>query len=214
MGDPAPNRYIAIDGPPGSGVTALARALVDVTSTKLVVDPAPNCPFLPDFAKDPQRFAFQTQVYCLLTRYRQQCELNQLELFAPSGAVADYSFARDALFARITLRPEEYGLYQRIHELLGAHIPTPDLFVYLTADREVLRARVRKVATGDRIIKLSVLDELAVAMDEYAFSYEGGPMLVINTSEFDAVEHPQQLEEFIDVIQKTRAGSNHYRPIR
>jgi deoxyadenosine/deoxycytidine kinase len=170
---------------------------------------------LADFAKDAQRFAFQTQVYCLLTRYRQQCELHQLDLFAPGGAVADYTFARDALFAKITLRPEEFGLYQRIHELLDARIPTPDLFVYLTADREVLRSRIRKVvAPGDRVIKLSVLDELASSMDEYAFSYEGGPMLVINTSEFDGVELPHQLEEFIDVINKTRAGSNHYRPIR
>ncbi len=214
-GGPSENRYVAIDGPPGAGVSALARALASATEATLVCDPAPENPFLDDYAQDPRRYAFQTQTYCLLARYRQQVELAQPDLFAPTGVVVDYTFGRDALYARTTLNHDEFELYRRIHELLDARLPTPDLVVYLRADPDVLRARTRKIVpSSDRIIKLSVIDHLAAEMDEYFFSYEGSPLLVINTSEFDIVEHPNQLEEFIELIVKTRAGVQHYRPMQ
>jgi len=209
------NRYVAIDGPPGAGASALARKLAASTGATFIEDPAPQNPFLDDFAREPRRYAFQTQTYCLLARYRQQVELAQPALFAPAGAVADYVFARDAMFARITLTPEEYALYGRIHSLLDAHLPTPDLVVYLTADRNVLRSRARRVlSSSERVIKLNVIDQLASEMDEHFFAYEGGPLLVINTSDFDFVEHPNQLEELTDLIVKTRAGAHHYRPLQ
>ena len=209
------HRYVAIDGPPGAGVSALARALASATEARLVVDPAVDNPFRDDFSRDPRRFAFQSQIYCLLARYRQQVELSQPDLFAPTSVVADYVFARDAMFGRVALSPEEFGLYRRVHGLLDRRIPTPDLVVALTADREVLRNRIRRlVPSGDRVIKLKVIDQLADEMDEYFFSYEAGPLLVINTTEFDSVELPNQLGEFIDLIRKTRAGVHHYRPMQ
>jgi deoxyguanosine kinase len=207
-------RYIAVDGPPGAGVTAMAHALVEATGAQLVADPGPGNPFRDDFARDPRRFGFQTQVYCLLTRYRQQVELAQPDLFGPGDLVADYVFARDAVYAGATLRPDEYLLYERIHGLLDARLPTPDLVVYLTADTDVLRARIRKqVTSADRVIKLGVIDELARAMDELFFSYADGPLLTINTSAIDIVENRDQLAELVEVIRRTRAGVHHYRPM-
>jgi deoxyadenosine/deoxycytidine kinase len=208
-------RYLAIDGAPGAGASALARALAAATDATLAPDPAPQNPFLDDFARDPARFAFQAQTYCLLARYRQQLELTQPDLFSPRGVVADYVFARDALFAKITLRSEEFALYCKIHQLLVARLPRPDLVVYLTANREVLRGRIRRtVAPTDRVIKLKVMDELAEEMDAYFFSYDATPLLVINTSDIDIVEEPEQLEAFIEVIQAARPGVQHYRPMR
>jgi len=208
-------RYVAVEGPPGSGVSALARALASTTEATLVADPAPNNPFLDDFARDPVRFGFQAQTYCLLARYRQQLELSQPDLFSPTGIVADYLFARDALFARTTLDANEFELYRKIHQLLTTRLPTPDLVVYLTASREVLRGRIRQsIAASDRVIKLNVMDQLATEMDDFFFSYDETPLLVINTSEFDIVEEPNHLEEFIEVIRKARAGVQHYRPIQ
>ncbi len=211
----AQHRYIAVEGPPGSGVSALARALAAATDATLVADPAPDNPFLAEFARDPVRFGFQAQTYCLLARYRQQLELAQPDLFAPAGVVADYVFARDALFARITLTANEFQLYRKIYQLLEPRLPSPDLVVYLTADREVLRGRIRRcVAPVDRVVKLKVMDQLAADMDAYFFSYAETPLLVINTSEFDIVEQPKHLEEFIEVIRKARAGVQHYRPMK
>jgi deoxyguanosine kinase len=208
-------RYIAVDGPPGAGVSAMARALAEATRATLVLDPAADHPFRDEFVRDPRRVAFQTQTYCLLTRYRQQVELAQPQLFGGAGVVTDYVFARDALYARVTLSPEEYALYRRIHALLDTRLPSPDLIVYLRADPDVLRHRVRRhTSAGDRVIKLGVIEQLCAEMDAYFFSYEGGPLLVINTSELDLVEQAPQMEEFIEVIAKTRVGVHHYRPIR
>lgn len=203
-------RYVAVDGPPGSGASAIARRLAAATGATLYADPAPGNPFRDDFARAPERFAFQTQTYCLLTRYRQQVELAQPDLFSPSGAVADYLFARDELFARVTLRPEELHLYQRIHQLLDARIPRPDLVVYVTAAREALRARLRALGhSSDRVIKLSVFERLADVMDEHFFAYDDGPLLILDTTGAGSpAEFEQQgrFAETIDVIRRTRAG--------
>lgn len=198
---------MAVDGPPGSGASALARALAEVTGATLYPDPAPDNPFRDEFARAPERFAFQTQIYCLLTRYRQQVELAQPDLFSPSGAVADYVFARDRLFAGITLAPEELHLYQRVHLLLDQRIPSPDLVVYLTASPEALRARLRELrASSDRVIKMSVLDQLTAAMNDHFFTYDSGPLLILDTTHLGALEEPGGLDEAIDLIRKTRAG--------
>ncbi len=203
-------RYVAVDGPPGSGASAIARRLAAATGATLYADPAPDNPFRDDFARAPERFAFQTQTFCLLTRYRQQVELAQPDLFSPGGAVADYVFARDELFARVTLRPEEMHLYQRIHQLLDARIPRPDLVVYVTAARDTLRARLRALGhSSDRVIKLSVFERLADLMDERFFSWDDGPLLIRDTtgagppSEFERLD---RLTETIDVIRRIRAG--------
>ena len=204
-------RYVAVDGPPGSGASAIARRLAAATGATLYADPAPGNPFREDFARAPERFAFQTQTYCLLTRYRQQVELAQPDLFSPGGAVADYVFARDEMFARVTLRPEELHLYQRIHQLLDARIPRPDLVVYVTAAREALRARLRALGhSADRVIKLSIFERLADVMDERFFAWDDGPLLILDTTGGD-VEQPGRLDETIDLIRKTRAGVRYVR---
>lgn len=203
-------RYVAVDGPPGSGASAVARRLAAATGATLYADPAPGNPFRDDFARAPERFAFQTQTYCLLTRYRQQVELAQPDLFSPGGAVADYVFARDELFARVTLRPEELHLYQRIHQLLDARIPRPDLVVYVTAARDSLRARLRALGqSSDRVIKLSVFERLADLMDERFFVWDDGPLLILDTTGAGSpaeFEQSNRLSETIDVIRRTRAG--------
>jgi len=201
-------RYVAVDGPPGSGASAVARALAAATGATLYADPAPGNPFRDEFARSPERFAFQTQTYCLLTRYRQQVELAQPDLFSPSGAVTDYVFARDELFARVTLAPEELHLYQRIHQLLDQRIPEPDLVVYVTATRDSLRARLRaQVPSADRVIKLSVLERLAGAMDDHFLSWDRGPLLILDTTSLPNLEEPGRLDEAIDLIRRTRAGT-------
>ena len=200
-------RYVAIDGLPGSGATALARSLAAASEAALYADPAPGNPFRDEFAHDPDRFAFQTQTYCLLTRYRQQVELAQPNLFSPSGAVTDYVFARDELFARVTLRADELHLYQRIHQLLDQRIPEPDLVVYLTGSREALRGRVRAaVPSSDRVIKLSVFDRLADVMDDYFLNYDRGPLLILDSSSIKSMEDPAAMEDAVSLIRRTEAG--------
>jgi deoxyguanosine kinase len=205
-------RYIAVDGPPGSGASAVAHAVAAATGAALMCDPARQNPFLDEFARSPDRVAFQTQTYCLLARYRQQVELVQPDLFSPSGTVTDYVFARDQLFARVTLRPDELHLYRRIHQLLDEQVPQPDLVVYVTAARPALRARVREqVPSADRIIKLSVLERLAEEMDEHFLTYAEAPLLILDTSAvgapLGAPAASRALDQGVEAVRRTRGGA-------
>jgi deoxyadenosine/deoxycytidine kinase len=206
-------RYIAVDGPPGAGVGMLAERLAADLGARLVKDPTSENPFLEGFANDPRRFAFQSQVFFLLARYRQQQELGQGDLFARGGIVADYCFARDRLWAELVLSPEELALYDKVAALLAPRVPRPDLVVYLTARPEVLRARLRKrVKSTDRVVEAGLIDEIARAMSSWFFRYQDGPLLVVNTSEIDRVEDGKALDEILAVIHRTRAGVHHYNP--
>src|SRR5687767_2821916 len=133
--------YIALEGPPGAGVSALAQKLSQAMGARLVRDPTAENPFLDGFANDPKRFGFQAQ------------------LFARGGVVADYLFARDRLWARLVLDADELRLYEKVYALLDAQVPRPDLVVYLTARPEVLRARIkRRVKPTDRVIEAGLID--------------------------------------------------------
>jgi deoxyadenosine/deoxycytidine kinase len=203
---------VAVEGLPGAGVGLVAERLAGETGARLVRDPSGENPFLGHFAQEPRRYAFQAQLFFLLARYRQQTtELVQEDLFA-RGTVADYCFARDRLWAQLTLSVEELGLYEKVHGLLGPKVPRADLVVYLTARPEVLRARLRRrVKSTDRVVENGFVDEIAQAMSSYFFRYVDGPLLVVNTSEID-VESEGFLAELCAVIRKTRAGINHYNP--
>ena len=208
-----PPRYVAIEGPPGAGVGVLAERLAAQVDARLVRDPTEDNPFLHGFAGDPRRFAFQTQLYFLLARYRQQGELAQGDLFARGGVVADYLFDRDAIWARIALSPAELALYEKVYGLLTANVPRPDLVVYVTAKSEVLRARLRRrVKATDRVVETGLIDDIAQAMSDFFFRYDEGPLLVVNTSEIDHVEDERTLDEIVAVIMRTRAGVQHYIP--
>jgi deoxyadenosine/deoxycytidine kinase len=208
-------RYVAVEGPPGAGVGVVAERLAAETGARLVRDPTGENPFLGGFAQDPRRHAFQTQLFFLLARYRQQTtELVQEDLFA-RGTVADYCFARDRLWAQLTLSADELVLYEKVHGLLGPKVPRADLVVYLTARPEVLRARLRRrVRSTDRVVENGFVDEIAQAMSSHFFRYVDGPLLVVNTSEIDAIEGEDFLAELCAVIRRTRAGTNHYNPSR
>jgi deoxyadenosine/deoxycytidine kinase len=206
-------RYIAVEGPPGAGVGPLAARLAADLGARLVQDPTSENPFLEGFSRDARRHAFQAQLFFLLARYRQQGELAQGDLFASGGVVADYCFARDRLWARLTLSADELSLYEKVHALLDARVPRPDLVVYVTARPEVLRARLQKrVKPTDRVVEAGLIDEIAASMSRFFFQYDESPLLVVNTSEIDHVDSEATLDDIVAVIRKTRAGVNHYIP--
>src|SRR5438876_738303 len=124
--DRTTGRYIAVEGPIGVGKTALARRLAAEFGSLLLLEQVEENPFLRRFYEEPERYAFQTQLFFLLERYRQQCELGQRDLFG-GGTVADYLFAKDSIFAALTLNADEFQLYQRIFQLLDQRLPRPDL---------------------------------------------------------------------------------------
>lgn len=206
-------RHIAIEGPIGVGKTSLAQILAERTGGRLVLEQPEENPFLQGFYAERKKHAFQTQLFFLLSRYQQQQALLQQDLFNQS-TVADYLFAKDRIFAALTLDPAELALYHQIYDHLDPRVVRPDLVVYLQSRTEVLLARIRKRGRDyERGIDPSYLDALAKAYRDFFFHYEDTPLLVVNTSDIDFEANPEDLETLLSVIARHRKGTRHYVPL-
>jgi deoxyadenosine/deoxycytidine kinase len=213
MTDPKTPRYIAIEGPIGVGKSSLGKILAQKYASRLVKEEVEGNPFLERFYENPRKFAFQTQLFFLLSRYRQQRELAQGDLFE-AGLVCDYTLAKDKIFALINLEDDEISLYESIYKLLVSTLPKPDLVIYLQARPEVLLSRVRKRGIAyERNISLDYLRTLSDAYNEYFFHYNETPLLVVNTSEIDFVESPRDLEHLVREVKSVKRGTQHYIPL-
>ena len=201
--------YVAIEGVIGVGKTTLARLLQSTFSAALLLEVFEENPFLSDFYEDRQRYAFQTQVFFLLSRYHQQREAVPLILNHKQALLADYTFDKDALFARINLQGDELEMYYRVHEALAEKIPVPDLIVYLRASTGVLMQRIaQRDRPYERTMEHSYIHDLNQAYDDYfgtgtAKRYGGGvPVLVLDTEDLNYVQRPQDLRLVEDRIRQ------------
>ena len=206
-------RYITVEGPIGVGKTTLAQALAERMGARLVLEQPEENPFLAGFYADRRKHAFQAQLFFLLSRFQQQQVLFQQDLFSQS-TVSDYLFAKDRIFAALTLQPAELALYHQIYDLLGPRVVRPDLVVYLQARTEVLVSRIKKRGRDyERGIETSYLDALGKAYSDFFFHYEDTPLLVVNTSDIDVEGNPDDLEALLTVIRRHRKGTQHYVPL-
>jgi deoxyadenosine/deoxycytidine kinase len=206
-------RYIVVEGPIGVGKSTLAEALAKRLGARTVLEAVEENPFLPAFYLDREKYAFQTQLFFLLSRFRQQQELSQPELFA-QATVSDYLFAKDRIFAQLTLDPQEYLLYQRVYDLLGGRVVRPDLVIYLQARLDVLLARIRKRGREfERRFDPQYLGELATAYNDFFFHYDETPLLVVNSSDIDFVESVEDLEGLLQAVHRMKKGTQAYHPV-
>lgn len=193
--------YIAIEGVIGVGKTTLARLLQPAFNAQLVLEVFEENPFLSDFYADRARYAFQTQVFFLLSRYHQQ-RRSVPDLLASQGSlIADYTFAKDGLFACINLAGDELEMYYRVHEALAEKIPLPDLVVYLRADTDVLMQRIAlRDRSYERNIERAYIDLLNRTYETSfggLYLSENGretPILTIDTNDLNYVRYPQHLK--------------------
>ncbi|NDJ86631.1 MAG: deoxynucleoside kinase [Chloroflexi bacterium] len=189
--------YVAIEGVIGVGKTTLARYLERELRTTLLLEEFEENPFLSKFYQDRARYAFQTQVFFLLSRYDQQHRINQL----PRPLVSDYIFAKDHLFAEQNLSGDELTTYQRVYEALAANIPSPDLLVYLRADTPVLMAQIaRRDRPYERNMDPDYIEKLRVAYEQFVTEYTDAPVLTIDTNELDFVQNEDERTLVIDQI--------------
>ena len=208
----ANGRYIAIEGVIGVGKTSLAKLLAERFRARLVLEEVETNPFLADFYKDPRRYAFQTQMFFLISRYKDLRERVQPDLFS-EGIVSDYLFQKDRIFANINLNDRELGLYNAIAPLLESEVPTPDVVVYLQASPERIQERIaQRGRTYERLMDPKYTATLAEAYNYFFFHYREAPLLVVNTDEMDFVDRKQDLESLIDRIQEHTEGVAYVNP--
>ena len=205
--------YIAIEGPIGVGKTSLAELLSKELGARLVLEDFEDNPFLPDFYNDPERFGFQTQLFFLLQRYRQQQDLRQVDMFQKL-LITDYMFVKDRLFASLNLDDKEMHLYDTVASLLERNIIRPDLVIYLQADTDVLMKNIAKRGRNmERNVTWEYIDALNQVYTEYFFRYQDTPLVIINTDNIDFVENEKDLKEVIEYIRQPVSGTKFFNPV-
>ncbi len=205
--------YIAFEGPIGVGKTSLAQLLAEPLNARVILERVEDNPFLSLFYKDQSRHALQTQLYFLLSRYQQQEEFHQPDLFNRI-TITDYLFAKDKIFAYQTLNDPELHLYNQIYTILAARIPQPDLVIYLQASTDVLLERIRLRARDyEREIDPRYVEEINQAYNHYFFHYNDTPLLVIKTTEIDFVQSQADLDDLIKQIRQMKRGTQYYVPM-
>ena len=205
--------YIAIEGVIGVGKTTLARLLQSAFEAEVLLEVFEENPFLSDFYADRARYAFQTQIFFLLSRYRQQNNNVPAILDAGKSLIADYTFAKDALFAGINLKGDELEMYHKVHEALGEKIPKPNLIVYLQATTDTLMSRIAfRDRPYERQMERAYIDELNMAYEDF-FSkpYDHTPVLKIDTNDLNIIQNVEHIKLIENHIRES-LGLSPYQP--
>jgi deoxyadenosine/deoxycytidine kinase len=204
-------RHVAIDGPIGVGKTSLVQLLARKFHGTQALEDVDN-PFLPEFYKRKKGSAFQTQLFFLLSRYQQQREIAQIDLFQ-NLVVADYHFPKDKIFACLNLDDSELLIYDRLYNLLSESVPKPDLVIYLQGSLETCMKRVKKASRAfEKGITPEYVAQLIEAYNYYFYHYEETPLLVVDTNEIDFVNRPADFDDLVTQIQKAKKGVQYYVP--
>lgn len=188
--------YIAVEGVIGVGKTTLARLLQPRFEANLLLEVFEENPFLSSFYADRARYAFQTQIFFLLSRYNQQRYSVPALLAEEKPLISDYTFEKDALFARINLKGDELETYYRVHEALIEKIIPPNLVVYLRASTDTLLQRIAlRDRPYERNMERDYIAELNRAYDDFFLSSNPRfSVLVIESDPLDFVRNEQDLE--------------------
>lgn len=204
--------YIAVEGPIGVGKTSLVKLIAEKLDARTILEQFEENPFLTDFYDDPERFAFQTQLFFLLQRYQQQQELRQVDIFH-NLLVTDYMFVKDRLFASLNLNEKEMVLYETVANLLERNVINPDLVIYLQADTDTLLKNISKRKRSfEKNMSRDYIDALNQVYNEYFFRYQDSPLLIINTNNIDFVNKKKDLEEIITVVRQPITGTKFFNP--
>lgn len=199
--------FIAIEGVIGVGKTTLARMLAPDFGGESLLEVFEENPFLGDFYADRARYAFQTQIFFLLSRYRQQHQAVPTAL-QRGPLFSDYTFAKDSLFAHLTLSADELTVYEKLHSALAEKIPTPDLLIYLRADLDTLMARIAmRDRPYERGMDRNYIDNLRLAYEGFFTAYAASPVLVIDTNNLNIVADPQAYADVRERIRSALSGT-------
>lgn len=212
--DPFPFRYLAVDGPIGVGKTTLVEMLAARYEGVKMLEDAEN-PFLPEFYQDRPGVGFQTEIYFLLTRYKQQIDTVQQQELFQRLLLADYTFPKNRIFAYLNLADDELALFDKLFQLLEPQVPTPDLVLYLTADVETCMARIKKRSrTYEKQMASEYIAQLLDAYNHYFYHYSATPLLVLDTRYLDFENRPEDFEELVHQLERPIKGTEYFVPTR
>ena len=203
--------YIAVDGPIGVGKTTLVEMLTRRFEGVKVLEDIEN-PFLPEFYQEKEGTAFQTELYFLLSRFKQQQDVVQRNLFERL-VLSDYTFQKNRIFAYLNLSDSELLLFDKLYALLEPQVPTPDLVLYLVADVDTCMQRVKKRSRSfENDLSSDYLRELIDAYNHYYHYFEASPLLVVDTRQLNFPDRPDDFEELIHRLSRPIRGTEYWVP--
>jgi len=207
-----PWRYIVVEGVIGVGKTSLTKLLATRTGGRCNLEVVEENPFLAQFYKDRAAYAFQTQIFFLLSRFRQQQSLHQHDLFSDT-VISDYLFAKDKIFATLNLADDELVMYHQLADILEQKILKPDLVIYLQARTDVLLERIRwRGRSFESQMEPEYLDALNGAYSYFFHHYKDAPLLVVNTDNLDFVNVPSDFDLLFEHISEPFTGVRYFAP--
>jgi len=207
-----PWRYIVVEGVIGVGKTSLTKLLATRLGGRLNLEVVEENPFLAKFYRDREAYAFQTQIFFLLSRFRQQQGLGQQDLFS-AALVSDYLFAKDRIFANLNLADDELTLYGQLATILEQRVLKPDLVIYLQARTEVLQQRIRwRGRSFEQDMDPQYLEALNGAYSYFFHHYKDAPLLVVNTDNLDFVNVPGDFDMLFEQLTERFAGTRYFAP--
>ncbi len=207
-------KYIAIEGVIGAGKTSLAQMLSKKMNANLILEEFETNPFLSKFYDDRKRYAFQTQMFFLINRFKQQQELNQGDLFS-DFIVSDYIFDKDNIFAYMNLSGDELKLYEALFPQLERDLRRPDLVIFLQASSDRLMYNIKKRNRKiERNITKSYIRELSEAYNNFFFKYSNTPLLIVNSTEIDFVNRARDFDELYNqIFREDRGFIEYFNPV-
>ncbi len=180
---------------------------------QLLVEVFEENPFLSDFYQDRARYAFQTQIFFLLSRYRQQYDVVS-QILETSSLTSDYLFSKDRLFAQLNLSGDELAVYEHVHQALAEKIALPDLVLHLRASTDVL---MNRIATRDRSYERTMsrqyIDDLRVAYERFFASYDQAPVLTVDTNDLDFVSRPDDRRYIVGLVRTALQHGPYQQPL-
>lgn len=206
-------RYVVIEGVIGAGKTSLAKLLAERFNGKLVLEEFEENPFLGKFYENPKRWGFHTQLSFLASRFQQQRTVHDRSLFHQI-VISDYLFEKDRIFAHLNLKDEELQLYETLFRQMQISTPRPDLVVYLQSSPDRLMQNIKKRERSiERQMSRKYIEELNEAYNYYFFRFDRSPLLIINSSNIDFVENPDDLEELVrQIVSVDHPGTTYFNP--
>ncbi len=207
-------KYIAIEGAIGVGKTSLAKKLSERLNAKLILENFEDNPFLEKFYADPVGYAFHTQMYFLMSRYKQLQEIKQIDLFH-EFYVSDYIFEKDKIFAYLNLQDDELKLYEKIVSLIERTIIVPDIIIYLQSTVERLLQNIRY---RDREIEKQIREDYIKDLNEgynyFFFRYKATKVMIVNSAEIDFVNNEMDFENLIaEILKPDHSSIEYYNPV-